>query len=139
MNDEMENQSSWPPPPTNQAQQNDVRPKPYFSVWVPLLAVGLGFGLALLDVYRADNLVDWLTFGAAALLGFLQPKTFWLSVFILSFSLYLVHVFAISHGFQTPYVEKDTDEAINCWLSLLPNGLGGLIGAVAKLFEEYQR
>ena len=135
----MEDNGVWPPTPTNQvARDEPLAGRPVFA-WVLLLAVGSGSVLGLLDVCRADSLVDWLTGAMAAVLGFLHPKTFLLSAFILSLCLYLAHVVAILHGVKPPYVEPSVDEAIFSWLSLLSNGLGAILGAVLGLIDQHDK
>ena len=104
-----------------------------FRPWVLTLSVGLGLALGLLDIFRADGLlVDWLTFSIAALLGFLQPKTSWLSAILLSACLYVVHVIAIMHGVKPPYVESSVADAVYTWSSLAWNGFGALVGVLIK-------
>ena len=128
----------WPPAPKNQPAPLDPTPGWFLFVKVPLLALVLGVILGFWDITRTDNFVDWVTFGAALLLGFLQPKTFPLSAFLLAFCLYLMHLLAIQQGLKTPYVEPNSNLALNCWYSVFPNALGAGIGALVKTFLEYE-
>ena len=124
----------WPPPPLHQKSPGERPPGPVFRVWVLPLSVGVGLAVGLLDVSQAEGLlVDWLFFGIAALLGFLQPKTSWLSAIILSGCLYVVHVFAIMHGVKPPYVEPTVADAVYTWPSLALNVFGAFLGVLVRL------
>ncbi len=134
----MDDEGIWPPVPKNQPAISEPAPRQYLFVKVPLLALGFGFVLGGWDITRKDDWADWATFGAVALLGFLHPKTFLLSAFLLSLCLYLVHIAAVMHGLKSPYVEPNTDQALNCWQSVFPKALGTAIGALLKVYAQYE-
>ena len=134
----MEDKSVWPPTPKDQLVLVRPAPPQYLFVKVPLLAFGFGSLLGLWDITRTDHLTEWVTFGAASLLGFLHLKTFLLSAFLLSFCLYFVHIAAIHLGLKSPYVEPTIDLALNCWHSVFPNALGTGIGALLRVFAQYE-
>lgn len=133
----MQNNGSWPPPPTNQAPLVVPQPKPRFSPRVLLLAAGLGALIGFVDIHltTAQESKSWAAnmdnyyMAAACLCGILQPKTFWLSAAILTGSFYTVHVIAIMNGLGSPYVEPTIDAASECLFNIIPNGLSALAGA----------
>ncbi len=69
----------------------------------------------------------------AVVLGYLHPKSFLLSAFVLSLCLYVIHVLAIQHGIRQPFVEQDVGSALVCWFGLFGNSIGGAIGAGFKM------
>ena len=133
----MEDQSGTPPLRTHRFLIK-LGANPLLWLRVPASAAGLGIGLALLDIAMKNDLVSWLSAGASAILGYLQPKTFWLSAFLLSLCLWIVHVVAITHGACPPFVESSIYAADACWESVLPNGLLGIVGATVGYFDRFE-
>ncbi len=143
----MQNNGIWPPPPTNQAPLIAPEAKPRFSPRVLLLAAGLGALIGFIDIHLTNAQEDksWAMhmgnycLAAACLCAALQPKTFWLSAAILTAAPYTVHVIAILHGIQSPYVEPSVDAASEWLFSIFPNGFAALVGAGAGLLWRHVR
>ena len=100
----------------------------------PLWAVVVGAAYGLLDVHlpgsvsMAIPLV--LVLAAGIVLGAFRG---WMWFPIISVCLYLSHVIVIATGYRgSGYVEEDAVEALGCFLSLVPAGIGAAIGAAVS-------
>lgn len=78
---------------------------------------------------------------AGAILGFIAPThaRFW--GFLLAACLYAAHVLAILLGVKPPFVERDTVDALGCFVALLPAyaGVYAGVGMKARVDKKRQR
>ncbi len=100
--------------------------------WVAfiLLTVFFGLALAILDIHLSDSVATLYLgyFLCGAILGFMRPVRDLFAAGSLAVCLYLVHLWAIAHGYKQPYVEADTANALASLVVLIPAELGALIG-----------
>jgi hypothetical protein len=80
----------------------------------------------------------WLV--ASACLGFAFPRISWLCPAIFAYSMYCMHVWAIRHGYQPPFVETNEARA-EYWLfdGIVPMMAGMAAGAIRFVFREARR
>ena len=119
-------QNPWSPPAA------DLRPSLDRStrhLWLALpegIAVGLIMGM--IDINLPGTGDDWemnaAYVGVASMLGARHGMWAWLAWPSLGVCLYLVHLVAIAHGYEQPFVEANSGKAIGCLGVLVPCGLG---------------
>lgn len=109
---------------------------------VVLATTVVGLLIGWNNIHSAD-IVPW-QFGfwviASACLGFAFPRLCWLFPAIFAYTMYLMHIWAIRHGYQPPYVERYEFDAIE-WLfdGILPMIVGIAAGAIRFVFVEARR
>jgi hypothetical protein len=81
----------------------------------------------------------WLWLIASACLGFAFPRICWLCPAIFAYTMYFMHIWAIRHGYVSPYVERYELDATD-WLleGILPLIVGIGAGAVRYCIREAQ-
>ena len=88
-----------------------------------------GFLIGFIDIHNARTPGEVESYIlACAILGFARPKLLWLWPMLFAVTLYMVHLWAIRHGYQPPYVEKNEEYASVCLLKVFPALAGGLVG-----------
>ena len=106
---------------------------PSFFLITTILAVTVGAFAAFTDLHNDETptpLLLVLTFSFA--LGFIHPRSFWLSGFLIGLMMPLIHFLALVRGWQVDY---PTDSSTPLWafLALIPASLSSVAGAGFRL------